>query len=310
MSRIRTIKPQFFFNEDLAALAPLTRLFFIGLWTQVDREGRCEDRPARLKANLLPYEDANANEIIQELADRGHVIRYQVGELQILQVVNFLKHQRPHFKEDASILPPPSAESMNGPSMNHPCPMNDSIMNAGREGKGRERKGMDIAPNAAPERSRELTALQKVIRAFKEAKGLDADDAAWDKLHFKRFTRPANDIIKIFLGDANAAIVYTLKKGMELDEKGMTSWGLDAIARIAATDPDVLHHNGGDYGHEHSTVGADRLDGAGRRGDTTSSRALAGDTLRQIEHAHVQAQEAGDMGEAGQDRGRNGEDLS
>jgi hypothetical protein len=54
MSRSRNIKPGFFKNEDLAGLPFWQRLLYIGLWTECDREGRCEDRPVKLKMALFP----------------------------------------------------------------------------------------------------------------------------------------------------------------------------------------------------------------------------------------------------------------
>lgn len=57
MARSRNIKPAFFFNEQLAEVAPLGRLLFIGLWTIADREGRLEDRPRKIKAEVLAYDD-------------------------------------------------------------------------------------------------------------------------------------------------------------------------------------------------------------------------------------------------------------
>ena len=54
--RARNIKPGFFENEELADLPPLTRLLYIGLWLLADREGRLENRPRRIKAQIFPYE--------------------------------------------------------------------------------------------------------------------------------------------------------------------------------------------------------------------------------------------------------------
>lgn len=106
MARLRTIKPEFFFNEGLATLSDRTRLFFIGLWCQADRMGRMEDRPGRLRANIFPYDSSvNAEELIAELTQMGHLIRYEVDGVKVLEISNFLKHQRPHRKEAPSILP-------------------------------------------------------------------------------------------------------------------------------------------------------------------------------------------------------------
>src|SRR5215475_4054471 len=76
--RIRTIKPAFFDNEELAALPSLTRLFFIGLWTVADREGRLEDRPLRLRAQILPYDEADADAMLTQLDRAGFIQRYTV----------------------------------------------------------------------------------------------------------------------------------------------------------------------------------------------------------------------------------------
>ena len=107
MARARNIKPAFFMNEDLAEIAPLGRLLFIGLWCAADREGRLEDRPKRLAAEILPYDDADVDELLQDLHVRGFILRYQAGDLRFIQVVNFGKHQNPHHQERESRIPAP-----------------------------------------------------------------------------------------------------------------------------------------------------------------------------------------------------------
>ena len=69
MSRIRTIKPEFFLDDELAELTPLTRLIFIGLWTLADCEGRLEDRPKRIRAQLHPFDDDDTDAMLQALID-------------------------------------------------------------------------------------------------------------------------------------------------------------------------------------------------------------------------------------------------
>lgn len=110
MARIRTIKPEFFTHEGLAELSPLQRLFFIGLWTQADREGRLEDRPKRLKVILLPYDDCDIDSLLSDLADKGFIVRYEVDGKALLEIPGFLKHQRPHPKEPTSDIPAPIRE--------------------------------------------------------------------------------------------------------------------------------------------------------------------------------------------------------
>ena len=107
MARARNIKPGFFANDLLAEVSPLGRLLWIGLWTQADREGRLEDRPKRIKAQVLPYDECDVGALLDELQDNGFLERYSVDGNQYLQVVNWAKHQDPHYKEVKSTIPPP-----------------------------------------------------------------------------------------------------------------------------------------------------------------------------------------------------------
>jgi hypothetical protein len=107
MARARNIKPGFFANEELAECSPLSRLLFAGLWCIADRSGRLEDRPKRIKAELLPYDSCDADSLLSELELHGFIIRYERDEKLFIQVINFCKHQNPHVKEAKSTIPPP-----------------------------------------------------------------------------------------------------------------------------------------------------------------------------------------------------------
>lgn len=105
MARARNIKPGFFKNEVLAELSLGTRLIFIGLWCLADREGRLEDRPKRIKLELVPFDNFDVVEALNELEASGFIHRYTFEGLSIIQVVNFAKHQSPHGTERDSELP-------------------------------------------------------------------------------------------------------------------------------------------------------------------------------------------------------------
>ncbi len=107
MARSRNLKPGFFKNETLAECSPLARLLFAGLWCLADRAGRLEDRPKRIRAELLPYDDGSVDDMLGELHRAGFILRYQVGERRFIQVLNFGRHQTPHHKEPASTIPAP-----------------------------------------------------------------------------------------------------------------------------------------------------------------------------------------------------------
>lgn len=106
MARSRNIKPGFFTNDVLGELPALTRLLFAGIWTLCDREGRLEDRPKKIRAEVLPYDVCDAEEMLQSLENAGFIHRYEVDEQRVIQVLAWHKHQNPHVKEAASTLPP------------------------------------------------------------------------------------------------------------------------------------------------------------------------------------------------------------
>jgi len=112
MARSRNIKPSLFKNELLGVADPMLTILFSGLWCLADRAGRLEDRPLRIKAEIFPYrENTNINVYLTELERLGFIHRYSVDGLNIIQVVNFDKHQNPHKTERPSELPEYSLES-------------------------------------------------------------------------------------------------------------------------------------------------------------------------------------------------------
>ena len=99
MARARNIKPGFFVNDDLSDCDPLARILFIGLWTLADCEGRLKDRPRQIKAQILPYDNCDADDLLINLEQSGFIQRYLVQGQPVMQVLNFLKHQNPHKNE-------------------------------------------------------------------------------------------------------------------------------------------------------------------------------------------------------------------
>ena len=103
------LRPSFFTNEDLAHLAPITRIVFAGLWCAADREGRLEDRPARLKVQIVPYDRVDMDMTLSELHQAGFITRYEVDGARFIQVNAFLEHQHPHPNEPSLQIVAPTA---------------------------------------------------------------------------------------------------------------------------------------------------------------------------------------------------------
>jgi hypothetical protein len=107
MARTRNIKPGFFTNDILAEVPPLGRLLFAGLWCHADRAGRLMDRPRKLKAEILPYDDCDIEELLNSLQSHNFILRYEQGTGRYIQILTFGKHQNPHVKEPESEMPAP-----------------------------------------------------------------------------------------------------------------------------------------------------------------------------------------------------------
>jgi hypothetical protein len=98
--RARNLKPGFFKNECLLSLSPLHRLLFAGLWCIADRNGILEDRPAKIKIEILPVDNCDVDGMLDELSTvHGFIERYEVGGNRYLVIANFSKHQKPHPRE-------------------------------------------------------------------------------------------------------------------------------------------------------------------------------------------------------------------
>ena len=113
MARARNIKPGFFESDDPAKVGYPQRLLWIAMWTLADKEGRLEYRPTRLKKYAFGFDPATVEDVAQwvhDLHDAGLIVLYPVGLVEVIQCVNFLKHQRPHYKDPESEFPPPSGQ--------------------------------------------------------------------------------------------------------------------------------------------------------------------------------------------------------
>ncbi|MAO23828.1 MAG: hypothetical protein Unbinned3818contig1000_15 [Prokaryotic dsDNA virus sp.] len=99
MPRARNIKHSFFENDSLAEIDPVGRLLFIGLWTIADFKGDLEYRAKKIKAQILPYDDCDIDEIVINLDLSGFITTYNVDGVSYIHINKFTKHQNPHPNE-------------------------------------------------------------------------------------------------------------------------------------------------------------------------------------------------------------------
>ena len=96
MSRIRTIKPEFWTSAQVLECSTNVRLLFLGLWNFCDDKGRHPASPKQVKAEVFPADPFTMDEIqtmLDELA-QNDLIRFYVHENTTYFYVTGWKHQR------------------------------------------------------------------------------------------------------------------------------------------------------------------------------------------------------------------------
>ncbi|GHF27554.1 hypothetical protein GCM10010218_05670 [Streptomyces mashuensis] len=99
MARIRTIKPEAFVSESLAACTVTAERTFFGLLTQADDHGRHRDHPAIIAGKLWPlrpeHTPLDVEDDLQQLASAGLICRYTGCDGRgYLHIVAWAKHQK------------------------------------------------------------------------------------------------------------------------------------------------------------------------------------------------------------------------
>jgi hypothetical protein len=140
MSRIRTIKPEFFTSEDITSLTPLARVFYIALWCEADREGRLDWKLGTLKMRYLPGDDCDVSALADELTDAGLIVLYDVGGKRYAEIPTFKTHQVINNRESESTRPA---------RVTHASSPVKAEGKEGREGNGREDEGTKRSPTGS-----------------------------------------------------------------------------------------------------------------------------------------------------------------
>jgi hypothetical protein len=97
MPRIRTIKPQFWLDENLGTIPRDARLMYIGLWNLSDDTGIFQWRPLQIKAQIFPYDyditEDNINNWLQNLIDTSDIEKFEYNGKWYGRINSFLDHQ-------------------------------------------------------------------------------------------------------------------------------------------------------------------------------------------------------------------------
>jgi hypothetical protein len=151
MSRIRTVKPELWTDEDFNDLSLQARLMFIASLNFADDFGVLPDKPRTLAARCLPFDEIDPQAVINELVAALFFVRREAPDgSAVLLIRTFTTHQRIDKRTKGQYGDP--AEWQNGanpaqspgnsrePALSPRIPANPV---GGREGKGRDGMGME-----------------------------------------------------------------------------------------------------------------------------------------------------------------------
>jgi len=236
------IKPDFFTDDDMAEVSIPARLLFIGLWCIADREGRLEDRPKRIKAQLYPYDNIKIEGLLKELSDRVFIVRFSKEHHKYIQIRTFQKHQNVHFREAKSTIPVPDlskaqarlglvrGKSGKGPHAMSGLPSASTSTSTSTSGST---STSDPAANKLPQKRGAFHVfmdhyLKDVLR-LQPGSGEPSHKAAVTAA-YRRFGRAGKDIMAFAEGDPELAW-KGLNAIADWAETRDLSWNLETIAK-------------------------------------------------------------------------------
>lgn len=136
MARIRTIKPEFWTDEDMSEVSEAACLLAIGLLNYADDEGYFNANPKLIKAAIFPIREQSGSipVLMRELSSVGYISLFSSHDGKIYGLVNnFAKHQvinkaKKSIIRDLCTLP-------------YEYGSDTEELPPGKEGKGKEGKG-------------------------------------------------------------------------------------------------------------------------------------------------------------------------
>lgn len=232
MSRIRSVKPQFFNHEVIDKLSDGCALFFIGMWCHCDDEGKVKDSPRQLHLLMPRFRTQDIVRWIAQLEKQGSIQRGELtgsprtssGELTGWLRVTGWKNQRINRPQDAEVKSSEITwitrnDSLNGRERSVNIQCKDRI--------GEERRGEDRRDTASV-KPRRMRAPQIVASEGDLSLALE-----W--LNYAREVMPWQ---KSFTQEKFAADLAKVKNRTDLNDDGIR-----AVLKFVSTDYDFWRNN-------------------------------------------------------------------
>lgn len=183
MARIRTVKPEFFCDPDLATCSIEARYLYMGLISYADDEGRLVGSVRAIAGDVFPHDTLISERRIKrwlgEIEAIGSVIRYEVAGAAYVWIPKFVLHQRID-KPQPSRLPAPPDEVVNSSALTResfanssgtiPALINDSGRDRGsRSLSGSEQESFDQFWQTYPRKAAKGAAAKAFANALRLA---------------------------------------------------------------------------------------------------------------------------------------------
>lgn len=170
---MRGIKPEFWTNGAIAALSPLARCLFIGMWHYCCDNGHLTAKPRDLKIRVLPLDVCNVEELLAEIVEAEPDDPLLVEEDGQYTVPNLRKHQQIHSRWETKCPRCDNGGSNGGSTVadnggTTGAPREDT---GGHGGATDEVKGSEVKGSESRRRGRATVAPDSL--------DLDAADKAW-----------------------------------------------------------------------------------------------------------------------------------
>jgi hypothetical protein len=190
--RARNLKPDVFSDERLGECSAEARWLYLSLFCQADRDGRLEDRPKRIRAMGAPYDAADPDAMLSQLADRGLILRYEVDGRKLIQVIDFASSQNPHPKEQSfNLPPPPPGKAAASPEITRPAAASPEITRQAEESNNLARLTPSSLTPSSLTPSSGAPSERKRARRPADAAGFDRFWAAYPKKSAKQAAQKA-----------------------------------------------------------------------------------------------------------------------
>ena len=171
MPRIRSIKHDFFLDDELAKLCSIpARLFYISLWILSDDNGVIEWRPDKVKIQTLPYDEVDVEKLLAELIEAQKIRQYTSDSdgKKYIFLKNLLKHQKIDRPRKSNLPLPPNFHMISDDVQ-----MKSDEINLGGD-KDKDKEGNKEESISSTEIKQSLTILQKIPEyPFDQNKDID-----------------------------------------------------------------------------------------------------------------------------------------